>query len=69
MCLKECAIKHDTNNTSYALQGSFVEDMDTNNLKDREWQDMAFNWIGIKNDSDVMDEEIDKAMEEMKADF
>ena len=60
---------NDTNNTSYALQGSFVEDMDTNNLKDREWQDMVFNWIGIKNDSDVMDEEIDKAMEEMKADF
>ena len=43
--------------------------MDINNLKDRECQDMTFNWIGIKNDSGVMDEEIDKAMEEMKADF
>ena len=31
----------DTNITTYALQGSFVEDSDTDGLKDTEWKDMG----------------------------
>ena len=63
MCPEAIASKTDTNNTVYALKGFCFEDRDTNNPKDREWQDMERSWINIEGDPGAIDEDIYKAME------
>ena len=55
----------DTNNDAFAFQGSFVEDNDTKNLKESEWEEMVRNWIDIEEDPDVIGEEIEEAMDDM----
>ena len=62
MCLKASVRKTETKKTVYMLQGYFFKDTYTNNLKDRERQDMLRNWIDIKDDLVVIDEEIGEAM-------
>ena len=63
MFLKVSVRKIDTDNTVYALQEYFVEDIDTNNLNYRECQETARNRIYIYLDTDVIDEDTEKAME------
>ena len=68
MCVKVNKSNSDTNIAAYEFQGSFFEDLDTNGLKDMLWEDMAHNWIGIEDDLDIINGEIDEAMEEMEDD-
>ena len=63
MCMKVSKIKADSNSTAYTLQGSFFEDSDTDVLKDTKWEEMARNLIYIEDDLDIINKEIDKAME------
>ena len=48
-----------TNASGYGLNGSFVEEADTNNTNDSEWDEMARNWIDIKEDSDIKEDDLD----------
>ena len=68
MCMKVNESNDDTNRNVYALQGSFVEDLDTDGLKETEWEEMAHNWINIEDDPDIINGGIDEAMEEMEDD-
>ena len=49
------------------MQGYFFEDTDNGNLKYRECQEIARNWIDIKDDPGVFYEEIKKYIKEMEA--
>ena len=57
----KCEKNRNEKNCVY-VAGIFFKDTYTNNLKDREWQDMLRNWIDIKDDLVVIDEEIGEAM-------
>ena len=65
MCVKVNKSNADTNSTAYALQRSFVQDSDIDCLNYTEWEDMARNWIGIDDDMDIINKEVDEAMEYM----
>ena len=49
----------DMNASGYGLNGYFVEEADTNNMNDSEWDEMARNWIDIKEDSDIKEDDLD----------
>jgi hypothetical protein len=53
----------DMSKEGYAMQGSFVEEISTN---DRELQELATQWIDIENDEFIQEAEIDEAIQELE---
>ena len=58
----------DTNAVGYGLNRYFVEEADTNNMNDSEWEEMSRNCIYIEEDPDIEEDDLEDSYKEMEHD-
>ena len=56
----------DMNASGYGLNGYFVGEDDTKNMNDSEWEDMVRNWIDVWEDTNIEEDELEDAQDNME---
>ena len=63
--MKTKSSRLDTSTTAVCFGDYSTDDPDAIDLENSAWLEMASNWIDIENEIDILEEEIEEALEKM----